>query len=115
VRRALSFGWRLPWQTPRGRPRRRSRLYPVSKKNSAFVADEVERWVAAGCIRPLNEEELPAALCVSPAFVSWAQQDKPRLVVDLRQVNEQLWDIRFKYEALTNFMAALQPYDNLIS
>ena len=115
VRRALKYGLRLPWQTPRGRPRRWTRPYPVSKKDRSFVAEEVERWVSAGFIRPLTEAETLAAPCVSPAFVSWARRDKPRLVVDLRQVNEYLRDIKFKYEAITEFMAALHPYDNLIS
>ena len=47
--------------------------------------------------------------------MSWARQDKPRLLVDLHQVTEQLRDIKIKYEALNEFSAALQPYDNLIS
>jgi len=115
VRRALRFGLELLWQTPRGRPRRPTRPHPVSKKDSAFVAEEVGRWTAAGSIRPLIEAELSAATCVFPAFVSWARKDKPRLVVDLRHVNEHLQDTRFKNEALKEFLAALQPHDNLMS
>jgi len=79
------------------------------------VGAELERWVKAGFIRQIDEDERRSAPCVSPAFVSWVRPDKPRLVVDLRQVNAHLADIKFKYEALSEFMAALVPYDNLIS
>jgi len=43
VRRALQFGLRHPWLTPRGRALRRSRPYPTTKKDSAFVAVELKR------------------------------------------------------------------------
>ena len=115
VRRALQFGLRLPWLTPRGRPRRRFRPYTTTSKDHAFVSEELDRWVAAGFIRPLDDEEQSGAPRVSPAFVSWIRQDNPRLVVDLRQVNEHLQDIKFKYVAITEFMSALVPHDNLIS
>jgi len=60
------------------------------------VGAELERWVKAGFIRPIDEDERRSAPCVSPAFVSWVRPDKPRLVVDLRQVNAHLADIKFK-------------------
>jgi len=34
---------RHPWLTPRGRALRRSRPYPTTKKDSAFVAVELKR------------------------------------------------------------------------
>jgi len=86
----------------------------VAKADRAFVAEELERWVEAGFIRRLSDKEAADAPCVSPAFVSWVRP-KPRLVIDLRQVNEQLQVIKFKYEALVEFMSAVQPLDHLIS
>jgi len=58
---------------------------------------------------PQDDREGLAAQCVSPAFVSWARQDKPRLFVDLSQGTECLKAIKFKREALTEFMSALVP------
>lgn len=115
MRRALKFGFRLPWLTPRGRPRRRHSAYPLGKADRAFAAEELERWTKSGFIRRVVEAEQGKAPCLSPAFVCWARPTKPRLVVDLRQVNEHLLDIPFKYEALSEFMAALHPLDHLIS
>jgi len=63
----------------------------------------------------MSKAAAAAAPCVSPAFVSWDRPDKPRLVVDLRQVNEHLRGIKFKYEALAEFMSSLLPDDHLIS
>jgi len=71
--------------------------------------------VKAGFIRPLDEVERRSAPCVSSDFMNWVRPHKPRLVVDLRQVNDHLADIRFKYEALSEFMAALVPFEYLIS
>lgn len=76
---------------------------------------EVDHWLAAGFIRKLTEDERVSAPCVSPAFVIWARPDKPRLVIDLRQVNACLREINFKYEAIAEFIPALMPRDNLIS
>lgn len=100
VRRALQFGLRLPWMTPRGRPRRRCRPYPAGAEDAAFVDGELERWALAGVVRRMSAAEAAAAPCVSPAFVSWDRPDTPRLDVDLRQVNEHLREIKIKYEVL---------------
>jgi len=86
----------------------------VAKADRSFLAPELERWVLAGFIRPLSAKEVEAAPCISPALVSWVRL-KARLVIDLRQVNEQLQAIHFKYEALVEFMSAVQPLDHLIS
>lgn len=114
MRRALVFRLRLPWLTPRGRPGRRCRAYPAGKKDRVFVLDEVERWIKAGFIRRMAEAEAAAAPCASPAFVNRDRPDKPRLVVDLRQVNAHLQEIKFKFEALAEFMSRLAPLDNPI-
>lgn len=108
------FRLRFPWLTPRGRPGRRCRAYPAGKKDRVFVLDEVERWIKAGCIRRMTAVEAAAAPCASPAFVNRDRPDKPRLVVDLRQVNAHLQEITFKYEALAEFMSCLAPLDNPI-
>ena len=79
------------------------------------MTEELERWVASGFICPLCEDEWRSAPCVFPAFVSWARPDKQRLVMNLRHVNEYMEDIIIKYEEITEFMAALVPFDNLIS
>lgn len=79
------------------------------------MAEELHRWAQAGFVRRMSDAEAAAAPCVSPAFVSWDRPDKPRLVVDLRQVNEHLQEIKFKYEALSEFMSSLLPNDHLIS
>lgn len=115
VRRALTFGLSLPQLTPRGRPRRSYRAYPLGKGDEDFAAKELKRLTEAGFIRQLTVHEQEGAPYVSPAFVCWAGPSKPSLVVDLRQVNEHLQDIPFKYEALAEFMASLQPKDHLIS
>lgn len=86
----------------------------MSPSDRAFAQDELERWVKAGFIRRLDEAEREAVPCVSPAFVSHVRS-KPRLVLDLRQVNEHFQEIKFKYEALVEFMSALHPLDHLIS
>jgi len=62
----------------------------------------------------MSKAEAAAAPCVSPVFVSWDRPNKPRLVVDLRQVNEHLRGIKFKDEALSEFMISLLPDDHLI-
>ena len=77
--------------------------------------EELDRWTRAGFVRRMSKAEAAAAPCVSPAFVSWDRPDKPRLVVDLRQVNEHLRGIKFKYEALAEFMSSLLLDDHLIS
>jgi len=87
----------------------------MGSRDGAFVVDESERWTQAGFVRRMTEAEAGATPCVSPAFVSWDRPDKPRLFVDLRQVNEHLRVIRFKYEALADFMSSLLPFDHLIS
>lgn len=66
------------------------------------------------CAEAESGAERAAARCVSPAFVSHVRP-KPRLVIDLRDVNELLEDKPFKYEALPEFIASLQLYDHLIS
>ena len=114
VRRALKFGLRLPWLTPRGRPRTRCRPYPTGGRDGAFVDEELDRWTQAGFVRRMSEAEAAAAPCVSPAFVSWDRPEKPRLVVDLRQVNEHLRGTKCKYEALFEFMSSFLPDDHLI-
>jgi len=86
----------------------------VAKADRSFVAAELERWVLAGFIHPLSAKDAEVVPCISPAFVSWVRP-KPRLVIDLRQVNEQLQAIQFKYEALAEFISAVQPLDHLIS
>lgn len=79
------------------------------------MENELDRWVAAGYVRRLTKQQAAAAPCVSPAFVSMDRPGKPRLVVDLRQVNEHLRAVKFKYEALAEFMSSLLPSDHLIS
>ena len=64
-------------------------------------------------MRKLSGAERAAARCVSPAFVSHVRP-KPRLVINLRDVNELLEDKPFKYEALPKFIASPQLYDHLI-
>ena len=76
--------------------------------------EELDRWTRAGFVRRMSEAEAAAAPCVSPAFVSWDRLEKPRLVVDLRQVNEHLRGTKCKYEALFEFMSSFLPDDHLI-
>jgi len=78
------------------------------------MAEELKRWQAAGFLRKLGGAERAAARCVSPAFISHVCP-KPRLVIDLRDVKEQLADQPFKNEALPEFIASIQLYDHLIS
>lgn len=115
VRRALQFGLRLPWLTPRGRPRRRCQPYLASKKEALLDKEELERWVSLGFVGLMTVAEACAAPCVSPAFVSWDRPDKARLVVDLRKENEHLRAMKLKYEALAEVMSSLVPGDHLIS
>lgn len=68
----------------------------------------------AGFIRRLRKEEEAAAPCVSQEFSSHVRA-KPRLVLDFRQVNEHLQEIKFKSEALSEIMSALLPHYHLIS
>lgn len=75
---------------------------------------ELERWLANGFVRRLHGSEIASARCVSPAFVSHVRS-KPRLVIDLRDVNELLEDKPFKYESLPEFIASLVPDDHLVS
>jgi len=86
----------------------------VPDGDRTFVAEELKRWQTAGFIRKLDGAERAAARCVSPAFVSHVLPN-PRLVIDLREVNEQLEDKPFRYDALPDFVASLQLGDHLIS
>lgn len=113
VLRILRFGLRLPW-VARRRPGRRSRPYPLPDKDKGFVASELERWQEAGFIRPLSAAGISRARCISPAFVSYAAA-KPRLVIDLREVNSYLEAKPFKYELLPEFVAMLLLQDHLVS
>lgn len=71
--------------------------------------------MAAGLVRRMSADEAASAPCVSPAFVNWDRPNKPKLVVDLRQVNAHVQVIKFKHEAQAEFMSSLLPADHLVS
>jgi len=112
--RLLWCGMKLPWEDPCLRPRPQARAYPVPDGNRTFVVEELKRWQTSGFIRKLDGAERAAARCVLPAFVSHVRP-KTRLTIDLRDVNEQLEETSFRYEALPEFVASLLLCDHLIS
>ena len=93
VNAVITIGYSLPFVKP---------CLPFHAKNNAssirnydFVTKAIEELLEAKCI--LQVEKIPH--CCNPLTV--AEGQKPRLVLDLRHVNEHLQNFTFKYESLS--------------
>jgi len=66
----------------------------TSRENVLFVSNEIEKLLKKGCISQV--ERKPHV--VNPLTVAYSKSGKPRLVLDCRHVNPNLFQFRFKYE-----------------
>ena len=77
-----------------------------SLNNKQFVEEAIDALLLKGCV-----EELAApAFCCNPLTVAEKNQ-KLRLVLDLRQINEKIKITKFRYEDLTTFAETFDKND----
>ena len=112
VIRTIQRGVQIPWL--RKPPRFHSRGYSLNKADAKWAEAELERWLAAGYLREMTEEEATGVHCLMGGFVTHSA-GKPRLVVDYRHPNAYMERRRFKYETLWELAPGLGPDDELIS
>lgn len=108
----LREGLLLPWR--RRPPPHRARQILVPPDVAAWAAGEVRRWVDHGYARRATPQETAASQWECASFVANVST-KPRLVVDLSPVNDDLYDRHFRYEMLPAFIAQLKAGDHLVS
>ena len=65
-----------------------------SLRNADFVEEAIKKLASFGCIEELSERPF----CCNPLTV--AEGEKPRLVLDLRHVNQYVSQNKFRYEDL---------------
>lgn len=111
VIRTIRYGFKVPWErTP---PPTRSFGYAMKDEELEWCRTEGDRWVLAGYVTRLSKAAGAGAPWVSPTFVVYG--GKPRLVVDLRRINENIRTRLFKYMRLDSFLTRLAPDDHLVS
>ena len=85
----------------------------LSIKQCEFVDCELESLLLAGAIRKCSPGEIP--YCVSPINVAPKKNNKLRLVVDLRHVNDCVKSQAFRNENIDTVKELIQPQDILCS
>ena len=111
VLRTIKFGFRVPW-TSRPPPIQ-SKGYVMPAEQRLWSETEVERWVAAGYTSRLSPAAGAGAPWVSPTLVVYGS--KPRLVIDLRNINLHIRRRIFQYQKLISFLSTLLPGDHVVS
>lgn len=111
VLRTIQFGFRDPWV--RRPPPTRSKGYAMPDSEREWCMEEVGRWVEVGYVTRLSQAAGAGSPWVSPSFVVYG--GKPRLVIDLRKINNYISRRLFQYQRLAAFAATLVPGDHLVS
>ena len=86
------YGYSLPFISHC--PTFRAKNNASSLRNYEFVSETINELLATKCIKEVEA----APFCCNPLTVS--EGEKPRLVLDLRHVNQYLEETRFRYENL---------------
>lgn len=108
----LSTGLTLPWLSPP--PPYRARPIRQPPDETRWASTEIARWVRRGFVRQAKASEARRAPWNAATFVADAAR-KPRLVVDLSEINSYLADRPFRYESLASFVAQLEAGDHMVS
>jgi len=109
----LENGIFIPWaSTP---PRCHSPGYPLNADDTAFMAEQLEKDLAAGYIQEVTGDAaaISELHCISPAFIV-RKGRKPRKVLDYTHPNAHVDVRKFKYETLHDLSQVLRPDDSLL-
>ena len=82
-----------------------------SLDNCSFVSEEIKRLIDKGSISELDHKPT----CVNPLTVAFSKQNKPRLVLDCRNLNPHLAQFKFKYEDVSVAKQIFQRGDFLFT
>ncbi|GAQ93302.1 reverse transcriptase [Klebsormidium nitens] len=107
----LLTGYMLPWiSAPPSEPHRQPN-HPSAFEHADFVSDAIKTLRATGTILPVSD---PPFL-VSPLGVVPKAENKLRLILDLRFLNQFLQVPKFRYESLKMIPELCQPHDFLFT
>jgi hypothetical protein len=107
----LLTGYMLPWISgPPSEPHRFPN-HPSAFEHASFFTDAVSSLAATGTIQPVRD---PPFL-VSPLGVVPKAEDKLRLILDLRFLNQFLQVTKFKYESIRMLAELCLPKDLLFT
>lgn len=107
----LLTGYMLPWIAgPPSEPHRFPN-HPSAFEHASFVTDAVSSLSATGTIQPVSDPPF----IVSPLGVVPKAEDKLRLILDLRFLNQFLQVTKFKYESIRMLADLCLPKDLLFT
>ncbi|GAQ88451.1 reverse transcriptase [Klebsormidium nitens] len=107
----LLTGYKLPWISSPPLEPQLFRNHPSAFEHSDFVSEAVRTLKVTGTIMPVSEQPF----LVSPLGVVPKAEDKLRLILDLRFLNQFLKITKFKYESIRMISDLCQPLDFLFT
>ena len=88
----IEDGYKIPFkEVP---DTKRARNNKSARDNPQFVESEINKLLSKKCISRVDSEPH----IVNPLTVAYNKKNKPRLVLDCRNINDNLHKFRFKYE-----------------
>ena len=88
----IEEGYKIPFKA---HPNvRRSKNNKSARDNPEFVKEEISKLLTKKCISEIQEEPH----VINPLTAAYNKKGKPRLVLDYRNINNNLVKFRFKYE-----------------